>query len=671
MRCSRPLEARRGLAVDVAGAFAVVAVLCLADAVGIVQRPPGVPLDAGLALFLVISIALGGLFAAALLAARTALRLGLSRFGATGAAVAGGADLAALHGLGVHLQDPRGLTGEARALVLVGLCLAGALVGRVVHGAPRRARVVAVGAIVAGLLVEHQLRWQGEVWLRIALNAVWIVAGAFLLRPLAARLVGDRPRAAVALAVAAALVLAAGGAAVRGSPSARRALWGRSSQAFGWLFVVGKALDRDDDGAVSWLGGRDCDPARASVFPGATERPGNDRDDNCRGGDAPRPAPAPPPEAHTPAKDARPPDILILSIDSLRWDLADALTALPRAMGPLARFRRAVSPAAKTTSTLAAVMRGRPLRQVRFDKLPDVRGETLWRDRSPTIGHALVRRGYRVVTIPTDSYLDPRYGIAPGFEAVYASAHDARGLGLSWNPFSKNRMRTAPALEVLSRVARATPGPLCGWIHAMEPHFPFYWGRDGKGPWTVAGLRHSIRDLDLPLARFVEAFVRARGGRRPIVAVFGDHGEEIWEHGGSAHGSSVHAEQVRVGLLLGGPGVPAGTWDAPVSVASVAATLVELAGAPVPASMTEPSLVPALGGQAPWPALAVSEVSAAGRDWIGYTGPRYRLLIEPEHDLAELYEADRDPLERHDLAASRPDLLRAALRAARAWDEGH
>ena len=651
---------------DVLGAFAAVAVVCVADAIGIVQRPPGVDLDSGLVVFAAVGLSLGGLAATAIVLSRGAARRALSRFGAIGAAIAATGDVAVLYALASHVQDPRDLQGEARALALVGLLAAGAVVGALTARSLRGQRIVAVAAIVGAAVLEHKLRWLSEEWMRLALNLAWVVGGAVLLRPLLVRFAGRR--SAIALVATAVAVLAVSGALVRGSPSARRALWGRSSPVYGWLAVVSAALDRDGDEAVGWLGGRDCDPARRSVHPGASERAGNGLDDNCAGGDVPVVSSAPEP---SPARrSSRPPDILVLSIDSLRWDIVDALPALSGAIGSHARFTRAVSPAAKTTDTLAALLRGRPSRQVRLERLPGVRGRTLWRDRSPTLGHALTARGYRVVTVPTDGYLDPRYGIGAGFEALYAAAYDARGLGLAWNPFERDRMRTQPALDVLLRVARATPGPLCGWIHAMEPHFPFYWGARGKGPWSVEGLRHSVRALDQPLARFVEAFGRARG-RRPIVAVLGDHGEEIWEHGGSAHGSSVHAEQVRVGLLLGGEDVAAATIDAPVSVSSIAPTLVELAGARVPSSMTEPSLVAALAGDAAWPTMAVSESSVSGRGWVGYTGPRYRLLVEPEHDLAELYDAETDPLELHDLARKRPEALRTAQREARRWDERH
>jgi hypothetical protein len=299
-----------------------------------------------------------------------------------------------------------------------------------------------------------------------------------------------------------------------------------------------------------------------------------------------------------------------------------------------------------------------------------VRGLAVWRDSSPTFGHVLAARGYRAVTVPTDSYLDPRYGVSPGLEAVYAANRDARGLGLAWHPFERNRLFAKPALDVLLRVAKGTPGPLCAWIHLMDSHSPFYWGDGKKGPANLGGLRRSLRAVDAELARFLEDLAHARG-RRPVVAIFGDHGEELGEHGGSAHGSTVHAEQVRVGLLVGGEGIPAGTFDAPVSISSLPATFLELAGASVPTTMTEPSLLGALRGEGPWPEVAVSESWARTRSWVGYTFARHRLLVEPTHQLFELYDADADPYERVDLAPRQPALLRTLRAQARRWDDRH
>ena len=51
--------------------------------------------------------------------------------------------------------------------------------------------------------------------------------------------------------------------------------------------------DRDHDGYSALFGGGDCDDSRADVFPGAEDIPGDGIDQDCQGGDANRPQPAP------------------------------------------------------------------------------------------------------------------------------------------------------------------------------------------------------------------------------------------------------------------------------------------------------------------------------------------------------------------------------------------
>jgi membrane-anchored protein YejM (alkaline phosphatase superfamily) len=64
-----------------------------------------------------------------------------------------------------------------------------------------------------------------------------------------------------------------------------------------------------------------------------------------------------------------------------------------------------------------------------------------------------------------------------------------------------------------------------------------------------------------------------------VVVVTGDHGEEFWETGLFGHTSSFSPPQVRVPMILKGPGVEPGTESTPTSHLDLPATLLELAGA--------------------------------------------------------------------------------------------
>ncbi|HEX2678531.1 MAG TPA: sulfatase-like hydrolase/transferase, partial [Polyangiales bacterium] len=155
----------------------------------------------------------------------------------------------------------------------------------------------------------------------------------------------------------------------------------------------------------------------------------------------------------------------------------------------------------------------------------------------------------------------------------------------------------------------------------------------------------------------------------PVIAIFGDHGEEFGEHGGSTHGTTAYAEQTRVGFLLAGPNVPTAQYAPAVSTISLPNTLLDLLGLPALSKYAAPSLLPAMQGRAPWPAFAVSEMPASGnRLWVGYLAGQYHLLRDPVHDLVELFDLERDPREQHDIAAEQPELLASLLDKARAWD---
>ncbi len=67
-----------------------------------------------------------------------------------------------------------------------------------------------------------------------------------------------------------------------------------------------------------------------------------------------------------------------------------------------------------------------------------------------------------------------------------------------------------------------------------------------------------------------------------VVALTADHGEELFDHELLAHGHTLHAELVKVPLLLAGPGIPARRVSEPVSNRHLAPTLARIGGAELP-----------------------------------------------------------------------------------------
>jgi hypothetical protein len=155
-------------------------------------------------------------------------------------------------------------------------------------------------------------------------------------------------------------------------------------------------------------------------------------------------------------------------------------------------------------------------------------------------------------------------------------------------------------------------------------------------------------------------------GREPAWVLTADHGEEFGEHGGAFHGTTVYGEQVRVPLVIEAPGLSARVVDAPVSLVDLAPTLLAGVGLPRPARISGDDLGPLVHGR-PWDRPVFAETGSLRR----VTLAREALVADLDDGTLELFDLDRDPLERTNLADARPERA-AALRAEiTRWEEAN
>jgi arylsulfatase A-like enzyme len=165
--------------------------------------------------------------------------------------------------------------------------------------------------------------------------------------------------------------------------------------------------------------------------------------------------------------------------------------------------------------------------------------------------------------------------------------------------------------------------------------------------------------VDRQLERFFAGLEQRGLADETLVVLTADHGEELFDHGGFEHGHSLYQELLHVPLAFWGPGVEPGRIDAPVSLVDVLPTLLEGLGLPP---------LPGLDGVSLWPLIARREalverpIVAEGT----LHGPERRALVRWPWKLVEveggapgLFDLERDPREKEDLAASQPERLRA------------
>jgi arylsulfatase A-like enzyme len=349
-------------------------------------------------------------------------------------------------------------------------------------------------------------------------------------------------------------------------------------------------------------------------------------------------------------------DILLLSVDALRADHVSAygygrpttpnIDALA-AEGTL--FEAAYCPTPHTSYSVSSMMTGKYLRPL----LSLHAGGD-----SETWPQYLRRYGYLTAAFypPAVFFIDENR-----FERF---EHDKLGFEYAKVEFAAPALRETQVAAYLD--GAAPDRPLFLWVHFFEPHEPYEAHADhvfSGGERDVDAYDGEVATADEGIGRVVR-LVRARR-QRVAVVVTADHGEEFGEHGGRYHGTSVYEEQVRVPLVVVGPGVHKGGKAATVAqTIDLLPTVLSALGIPRPARVRGRDLGPALAGG---PGAAEAGFAFAETDEATLVASgEDRLVCERRAAACALYRPRVDPRERHDVASADPaafERLRGLLRA--------
>jgi arylsulfatase A-like enzyme len=216
--------------------------------------------------------------------------------------------------------------------------------------------------------------------------------------------------------------------------------------------------------------------------------------------------------------------------------------------------------------------------------------------------------------------------------------------------------------QVLRFFADEKPRRAFVWVHYLEPHEPYEAHPGLTKPSDDDATRYDgeIRFVDGQVARLVEWLRKNRP--HTLVVVSADHGEELDEHGGRYHGTTLYDEQLRVPLVwttLDGS-LARREVKTPVGLVDVAPTLLELLGVPPSLRMQGRSLAATLGGGTLADAPVYSEI---GRKKAIVSG-NDKLICDLETDSCALYDLAADPREqRARFDGTRFDTLKATLTA--------
>jgi tetratricopeptide (TPR) repeat protein len=346
----------------------------------------------------------------------------------------------------------------------------------------------------------------------------------------------------------------------------------------------------------------------------------------------------------TPGPTAPRPSILLVTLDTTRADAIgpDAKGVQTPAFDALAahalRFRQAYAAVPETLPSHTSMLTGLyPGGHGVHENARYVAAST------PLVAERLQQAGYRTSAFVSSFALARRFGLARGFD-VY---DDTLPAGRS------ERLSRATVDAAIADLRGGDVKPRFVWVHLYDPHAPY----DPPEPYRTRYKDHpylgEVAAMDEQLGRLFKAWDDQVSGPRAFI-VAADHGEGLGDHGERQHGYLLYQSTVHVPLLVGGPGVTAGTSDTPVSTRRVFHTILDWAGLGAEHSLRA-------AGEEPVLAEAMKPFLEYGwQPQVMTVAGRYKAILSGR---VESYDLESDPAEQHDLGSgvALPSGARTAL----------
>ena len=316
------------------------------------------------------------------------------------------------------------------------------------------------------------------------------------------------------------------------------------------------------------------------------------------------------------AADKNPPDVYLITIDTLRADHVGCYgykqvetPALDALAADGVRFSEAFTHSPITNTSHISIMTG---------LLPSVHGVTDFgvplSPQHVTAAELLKKHGYQTAAFIGAIILDSN-ALAPGLDRGFdfydnfpkadAAEADAKNTDLK-NADTKNKERwdrvERRGMEVVQHAEawfdQHRTGPHFVWVHLFDPHDPY----EPPPPFSEKYKDHlydgEIAYADSAVANWIAYLKKARVYDNALIIVSGDHGEGLGEHGEETHGLFLYDATLHIPLLLKTPYTATGpsprgvVIDAQVRTTDILPTILAATGIAAPPGLNGESLFP-------------------------------------------------------------------------------
>jgi arylsulfatase A-like enzyme len=383
------------------------------------------------------------------------------------------------------------------------------------------------------------------------------------------------------------------------------------------------------------------------------------------------------------------PHLLLVTVDTLR---ADALGCYGNERTPTPRldalaeagvlFEDTITTIGKTGPAIASLFTSAypPTHGARRNGVP-------MRPDIPTLAEQLESAGYRTAGFVSNWTLRSRLAaVDRGFQ------HWDEEFDRKRNPFGASERTAAGVTRAALAWLDSQPrdeGPFFVWVHFSEPHDPYerHDGFEARAPrersdgwqkrWRYAS---EVAYVDHAIGRLLDGLEQRMPAAERLTVFVADHGESLGEHGYWGHGKNTYWPNLRIPLIVRGPGVPHGRRSTvAASIVDVLPTVADLLGLPVPKGAAGMSLRTAWQGQAPRdrPRFAFADrhtaIGSSGRTVyehpleIALQVARVKAVYDFDRQRPLFFDLEADPREHRPLEASPVDFQPPLYRRLASW----
>src|ERR1051325_8564913 len=229
-----------------------------------------------------------------------------------------------------------------------------------------------------------------------------------------------------------------------------------------------------------------------------------------------------------------------------------------------------------------------------------------------TVATMLRRAGYATGAFIGAYPLDSKYGLNQGFDTY----DDNYGKGASSLDFTVQERPASAVLDAATKWWNANAGrKRFLWVHLYDPHAPYRPPQPFASEYASSPYLGEIAAVDDALNRELGPIVDA--DKNALVIITADHGEALGDHGEQTHGLFAYESTLHIPLIIRAPGEKHRVENAYVRHIDIVPTMLARAGVAKPQPLLGSSLLDKLDTRATYSGALSGSLN---RGWAPLTG---------------------------------------------------